>query len=158
MIYVYLSFLFVYFIGIRINFSSWDNGSLDLSHFLDLFFYFFPRNHPSLMTWVQLPQSHYINIIFPPIWFNFCYFFPEFCPLFKLKPTKQTKNHLFLHSPGLDALQSKEKWRFWSGEIVDFLFKQAEDIRAREGSGSGQAQRVSEVVYLQATQLYCKFP
>lgn len=43
---------------------------------------------------------------------------------------------------------------------MDFLssFKQAEDIRASEGSGSGQAELVTEVVYLQAVQLCCKFP
>lgn len=43
---------------------------------------------------------------------------------------------------------------------MDFLssFKQAEDIRASEGSGSGQAARVTEVVCLRAMQLCSEFP
>lgn len=36
--------------------------------------------------------------------------------------------------------------------------KQAEDICASEGSGSGQAELVTEVVCLRAMQLGCKFP
>lgn len=114
--------------------------ALNLLHFLDLFFYFFPRNHKSLMTWVQLPQSHYTNIVFPPIWFNFYYFFPDFCSLFKLKPTKQTKTIFSFLSLARMPCQARRNNGFDLGRAWIFFLPLSRQRIFVQGKDQGQAR------------------